>query len=351
MLDSNASMEERAYWARQGAVRNSLVKFWKIVCLLLFLLSIPSFKLLSQEIYSIDENIRLYQFHISTAMQHSFSNRNELANKEILIANTFKPIHQWHAKELRYLLKKKFDNDIFFILVRLEFIKGGNSYSYSDTSLSHQMSNLTKKKIESNKGKWQLEYLNSRDEALEKKLLQIESIDQFTRTINMGAVLPCGDSCFNLKRKLFRYSDSAYSRKYFNEIIKETNLNIADFGSAYFDFLLIARHLLGKWMEADSDVDILYLEFCRNALLNFFITPDYYANLMDYCFNFKFDAEGNRIPTNSFGEFLNYKGKIYIDNPETIDWYRAKLGLLPIYQTIRDSTKLPANYLNWKNQK
>jgi hypothetical protein len=50
MLDSNASMEERAYWARQGAVRNSLVKFWKIVCLLLFLLSIPSFKLLSQEI-------------------------------------------------------------------------------------------------------------------------------------------------------------------------------------------------------------------------------------------------------------------------------------------------------------
>jgi uncharacterized protein (DUF3820 family) len=57
------------------------------------------------------------------------------------------------------------------------------------------------------------------------------------------------------------------------------------------------------------------------------------------------------MPTNSYGEFLNYKGKIYIDNPETIDWYRAKLGLLPIYQTIRDSTKLPANYLNWKNQK
>lgn len=323
----------------------------KLIICLSFFFSFGVQSELFAQVNPLNENIRNYQFHISTAMQHSFSNRNDLANKEILIANKYKPIHLWHTKELRYLLKKKFDDEIYFILVRLEFKEKAYSNSYLDSTWSQKMSRSTKKKIELNKEKWQLEYLNSRDEALEKKLLQIESIDQFARTINMEAIIPCGDSCFNLKRKLFRYSDSAYSRKYFNEIIKVEKLNIADFGAAYFDFLLIARHLLGKWLEADSDVDILYLEFCRNAMLNFFITPDYYANLMDYCFNFRLDEFGNRMPKNSYGEFLNYKGKIYIDNPETIDYYRAELGLLPIYQTIRDSTKLPANYLDWKNRK
>lgn len=343
-------------WIRQGILNRAIsldsslngLNCKVLSVLLCFTLTTQS-ELFSQAI-SLNENIRNYQFHISTAMQYSYSSRNDLANKEILIANSIMPIHQWHGKELRFLLKREFNDEIYYILVRMEFTKEGYSNSSEDSIWCKLVSKEIKKKIENNKSKWQLEYLNHRNVSLEKRILQIGSIDQFTRTINMGAVITCGDSCFNLKRKLFRYSDSAYSRNYFNEIIKVEKLNIADFGSAYFDFLVIARHLLSG-INNDSNLNILYRNFCRNALCNFFITPDYYANLMDYCFNFKFDEFGNKMPTNSYGEFLNYKGKIYIDNPETIDQKRTELGLLPLFQTIRDSTKLPANYLDWKNRK
>jgi hypothetical protein len=346
----------KSIWIKQGILNRAIplvsslnVLNCRVLSILLCFTLTTQSELFSQAI-SLNENIRNYQFHFSTAMQYSYSSRNDLANKEILIANSFMPIHQWHGKELRFLLKREFNDEIYYILVKMEFTKDGYSNSSEDSLWCKLVSKDIKRKIEKNKSQWQLDYLNHRNISLEKKLLQIESIDQFSRTINMGAIIPCGDSCFSLKRKLFRYSDSAYSRKYFNEIIKVEKLNVADFGASYFDFLLIARHLLNG-INNDSNLNILYRNFCINALHNFFITPDYYANLMDYCFNFKFDEFGNKMPTNSYGEFLNYKGKIYIDNPETIDQKRAELGLLPIYQTIRDSTKLPANYLDRKNRK
>jgi hypothetical protein len=80
------------------------------------------------------------------------------------------------------------------------------------------------------------------------------------------------------------------------------------------------------------------------------ITPDYYANLMDYCYNRIKDENGVLTPKNTLGEF-NHRGKLIIDDPATIDFRRERLGFLPINKIIHDPNKLPQNYRDWYDSK
>jgi len=322
-------------------------------------LNTPKLRLLSTLfwcVFSVSENIyaqeinlsykiKQYQLHISQAMYYSSENQNDSANREILLANSFMPIHQWHKKELTYLLKRKFDERIFSILVRLEFLNRGFSSSYSDSSYLNKINKKSKKRIERNIDKWKLDYLKKRDYFLIKKIAEIESIDQFVRNIDVQEGFSCQDSCNSLKKKLIRYADSAYSKKQLINILNSNDLKVEKFGDSYLNFLVLIRHILNR-NEKDSNIAIIYSNFCKSALTNFFITPDYYANLMDYCFNYYIDKDGKRRPTGTYGEYMNYNGTPYIDNPETIDIKREEIGLLPLYSKYKDTNYLPKNYID-----
>ena len=122
-------------------------------------------------------------------------------------------------------------------------------------------------------------------------------------------------------------------------------MKVEKFGDSYLNFLVLIRHILNR-NEKDSNIAIIYSNFCKSALTNFFITPDYYANLMDYCFNYYIDKDGKRRPTGTYGEYMNYNGTPYIDNPETIDIKREEIGLLPLYSKYKDTNYLPKNYID-----
>jgi len=292
----------------------------------------------------IPKDIWNYQRCISLAMNQVAKNNLDSANYYIIKASGFKEIHPHHQMYLKYMLKRCFNEQIFFLEVKSEFKQYGYSTTYSDSSYLNSINTLTKKSIKDSLINWQLNYLNNRSAFFENNLWGVLAIDQFARDVSLKALFDCyDDSCYKLRRKLLRLTDSLYSYKFLLDLNKTRAKSYQSFGTSYFNLTLLLRHLPGS-----DDSSSQVIQNFHNYLLNsFIITPDYYANLRDYLFHIKTNEQKVRFPINALGEFSYcQQDQICIDNPETVDQRREKLGLLPLYLHLPES-KWPQNYKEW----
>lgn len=182
------------------------------------------------------------------------------------------------------------------------------------------------------------------DKKIEEKLVQIESLDQFARTSDIALLFSC-DTCIVCRRRLMKYIDSAYTIPFIKSLSEQPNLTYRSFGNSHFSFILILRHVLNNHSN-DTTINHFWEAFAYRLVKEFIITPTYYANLTDYCFNFRIDENKQKVPYNNYGEF-NFRGKIQVDNPEKIDQRRMEIGLLPLWESVSTKSALPENYLLW----
>jgi hypothetical protein len=310
-----------------------------------FLLTILHLHTQSQDL-KLPTDILEYQIDISKAIKYSNQNEFDMGVEYFLKANNNKPIHYWHTVYLRYILKNKFNLELYLILLKTEFEQNGISDSFKDSVYLSKINVECLREINNQIPNWQMNYLKNIDRLRINKITEIEVLDQFARKCDVSYLMGCGDSCIKSRRKIMNYIDSTYSYKFINEVIIDSSLTTRSLGESYTKFLLISRHIV-RQKPNDTTFTNIAKEFYKWAVMNYFIPPDYYANLMDYCINYYIDINGIRQPKNVYGEFSYYQNKLSIDDPETIDIRRGAIGLLPLWESVADKNKLPANYLKW----
>jgi len=318
----------------------------KYLILLIFILT-QNENLFSQNKFISDKIIQ-YTNNISIAIVNNNKGQLEEASKYFKKANQILPIHYWDLMYVKNLIRKKFDKELFLICVHEECIQRGFSSSMGDTSFTRNLSAKDLRKIKKQVSIYETQYLVNTDKDIENQLTQIISLDQFARGSNIVYLYNC-DSCLVHRRRLMHYIDSAYTKPAIENIAKQNKLTYRSFGSSYNSFILIIRHIANNHSK-DTIQNRFWEEFVNRLVSEFIITPQYYANLTDYCFNFKIDENNQKRPMNTYGEFSYFKGKLEIDDPEKTDQRRAEIGLLPLWESSPKSN-LPNNYIFWYESK
>lgn len=292
-------------------------------------------------------NIILYTNNISKAIAFNNDEKLDQACKHFKLANEIIPIHFWDLIYLRNFLKKRFDKELFVICIRSEIIQKGFSTTLNDSLLSNNLSTNELNEIKVKTYTFQNEYLRLRDPQIEKQLLQLESLDQFTRTCNISLLFNC-DTCIQDRKRLIKYVDSAYTVPLIRKICDNPNLTYHSLGQSYTSFILYLRHVLNN-NSGDTILDNYWKSAADRLVRDFIITPGYYANLTDYCFNFKLNSDNKKSPLNNYGEF-NFNGMLQLDSPSEIDQRRASIGLLPLWEVFPKKL-LPDEYIIWYESK
>jgi len=248
----------------------------------------------------IPKDIWNYQRCISLAMNQVAKNNLDSANYYIIKASEFKEIHPHHQMYLKYMLKRCFNEQIFFLEVKSEFKQSGFSFTYQNTSYLTLVSDSIKGRIEKNVNNWKLEFLEERDLEIIKLTTKADIIDQYTKSLPVRIMLKCDlDSFMEIKRPLMRRSDSLYIMPLYNHLRMKNNLSYRNFGDTYTSFMFQSQHFYNTYSENALDT---LSTFYKNCLLNFVITPDYYAHLMDRNIN-KVRGGGTYRFNSAYGEY------------------------------------------------
>lgn len=304
---------------------------------------------LTMNLYSFAQGVVLpdsiirYTNNISRAIAFNNAENLDEASKYFKLANAIIPIHFFDLMYIRNFLKKRFDKELFMICVRGEFVQEGYSTALTDSIYLSNISTSDLNQIKLKSYAYQLEYLRLRNEKTEKYLLQLESLDQFARTCNVALLFNC-DTCIQDRRRLIKYVDTAYTIPLIRKICDDSTLTYHSLGYSYTAFILCLRHILNNH-SGDSILDNYWKSLADKLVRKFIITPGYYANLTDYCFNYKLNANNKKTAFNNYGEF-NFNGKLQIDSLNTIDQRRTSIGLLPLWESFPKKS-LPDEYIIW----
>lgn len=307
------------------------MKFFTFFYFLIFTKTI-----VSQSI-TLPKDILLYQQRISLAKNQMFCNLDS-SIYYFKKANEIKPIHYFHLMFLKNLISRKFDKELFEIIVYSEVKQFGISQMIKDTTYIKNLSSKNLERVKVKSKEYLIMYIENVDNNLVRNFTEVYALDQFARSSFVRKITEQCENNKTIRNNLINYVDTTYFPSLIKYIEKNESLKTESFGGSYTDFMVLCRHLNMR----DSVKNLVFL---KKILENFIITPDYYANLIDYVFNSYRDQNGIVHFKNTFAEYgVIGNNDVIIDNPELIDRYRVQLGLLPLWDTCSDKNKLPIAY-------